>query len=178
MKKAFASSFLILLIAVLAGLSACSGSSPAGAAGSASKASLPAGIALAAEPAGAKPVKDVVAAARTGDEVVMVGRVGVEGSDRAYFTLVDPSLKACSETPLKDPCDTPWDFCCSPPEELAKLSALVQFRDGGELDGHLLQGNVLGFAGLDHLKSVVVKGKAEKDSSGNLTVVASGLFVR
>jgi hypothetical protein len=109
-----------------------------------------------------------------GDEVVCGRRVGIDGSDRAYFTLVDASLKACSETPLQDPCKTPWDFCCSPPEELAKLSALVQFREGGEL----VAGNVLGFDGLDHLKNVIVKGKAEKDSSGNLTVVASGIFVR
>jgi len=164
-----------IVIAALAGLCACGvSSSTTIVTAPARTASLPAAMALAAEPAGARPVKDVVLAAKTGDEVVVAGRVGVEGSDRAYFTLVDPSLKACSETPLEDPCETPWDFCCSPPEELAKVSALVQFRDGTEL----FPGSVLGFDGLDHLKSVVVKGKAEKDSSGNLTVVAGGIFVK
>ena len=35
-----------------------------------------------------------------------------------------------------------------------------------------------GFHGLDHLKKVVVRGTAEKDPQGNLTVVAKGVFVR
>ena len=164
----------VLLAALLAIPCACGGGSSAPSATAASKAALPARLALAAEPAGARPVKEVVRDAKSGDDVVVSGRVGIDGSDRAYFTLVDPSLKACSETPLKDPCKTPWDFCCSPPDELAKLSALVQFREGDAL----YPGNVLGFDGLDHLKNVVVKGKADKDSSGNLTIVASGIYVR
>ena len=162
-----------VLLAFLAIPSACGGGASAPAA-AASRAALPAGLALAAEPAGARPVKEVVRDAKSGEDVVLSGRVGIEGSDRAYFTLVDPSLKACSETPLEDPCKTPWDFCCSPPDELAKLSALVQFREGDAL----YPGSVLGFDGLDHLKTVVVKGKADKDASGNLTVVASGIYVR
>lgn len=145
-----------------------------GAQGSTSTARLPASLALSGEPAGARSVKEVVAAAQAGDEVVVSGRVGVEGSDRAYFTLVDSSLQACSETALNDPCETPWDFCCSPPDELSRLSALVEFRDGAAL----YPGSVLGFAGLEHLKGVVVKGKASKDAGGNLTVVASGIFVK
>jgi hypothetical protein len=170
----FASS--LVLVAPLA-LGACGGGqSPAGQGGqeSASKARLPAALALPGEPAGARSVKEVVAQAKSGDEVVVAGRVGVEGSDRAYFTLVDSSLQACSETAMNDPCETPWDFCCSPPDELSKLSALIEFRDGAGL----YSGNVLGFAGLEHLKGVVVKGKADKDASGNLTVVASGIFVK
>src|SRR5262249_35980764 len=115
-----------VLLAALA-LAACAGKEePA----HASTAQLPASLALASAHARALPVKEVGASAKTGDEVVVTGRMGVEGSDRAYFSLVDPSLKACSETPLKDPCPTPWDFCCSPPEELSKLSALIQFKNG------------------------------------------------
>jgi hypothetical protein len=137
-------------------------------------AALPESFALASEPAGAKPVKEVIASVKSGDEVLVAGRVGVEGSDRAYFSLVDASLKACSETPMNDPCKTPWDFCCTPSDELKKLAATVEFRDGAAL----YSGSVLGFRGLDHLKHVVVKGKAEKDAAGNLTIVASGIFVK
>lgn len=176
MAKALRPIFPAALAAALA-LGACGGGeSPAEQAkqGAASTARLPASLALPGEPAGARSVKEVVAGAKAGDEVVVSGRVGVEGSDRAYFTLVDSSLQACSETALNDPCETPWDFCCSPPDELSKLSALVEFRDGAGL----YPGSVLGFAGLEHLKGVVVKGKASKDSGGNLTVVASGIFVK
>lgn len=166
---------LVPVASLLVVLGACGreSSTPITAA-AANKAQLPAMLALAAEPPGARPVKDVVREAKSGDEVVVAGRVGVEGSDRAYFTLVDPSLQACSETPLEDPCKTPWDFCCTPPDELSRLSALIEFRDGAGLH----PGSVLGFDGLDHLKNVVVKGKADKDGSGNLTVVASGIYVR
>jgi hypothetical protein len=37
---------------------------------------------------------------------------------------------------------------------------------------------VIGWNGVDHLKTVVVKGRAERDSAGNLTIAASGVFVR
>ncbi len=133
---------------------------------------LPASFVLAGEPAGARPVKEIVSAARSGDEVVVAGRVGDTGSDRANFRLVDPSLKSCTE--IGDECKTPWDYCCTPPDEMAKVSATVVFQDGEKP----YAGTVLGFAGLDHLSSVVVKGRAEKDSSGNLTIVASGIFVK
>jgi hypothetical protein len=130
---------------------------------------------LASEPAGAKSVKDVVASAKSGDEVVVVGRVGEEGHDTAYFALVDSSLHACTEMPMPDPCPTPWDFCCTDAKERAKLSTTVEFRRGPAGVAH---GSILGVAGLDHLKTVVVTGKAEKDAHGNLTVAASGVFVR
>lgn len=133
---------------------------------------LPASFALATEPAGAKNVKEVVASAKTGDEVTVVGRVGIDGSDRAYFTLVDLSLKSCKEN--MDECKTPWDFCCTSADEMPKVTAMVQFRDGA----NPIATNVLGFQGLDHLSTVVVKGKAEKDATGNLVVAASGIFVR
>jgi|RhiMethySRZTD1v2_1073278.scaffolds.fasta_scaffold623516_2 hypothetical protein len=135
--------------------------------------SLPPAFALAAEPAAAKPVKDAVANAKSGEELVVVGRVGEAGAERAFFTLVDLGVVTCKERP-GDTCPTPWDYCCEPAEELAKSSATIEFRNGAKP----YAGSILGFHGLDHLSTVVVKGKAEKDSSGNLTIVADGVWVK
>jgi hypothetical protein len=154
-------------------LAGCFGKAPSsGGDRGAGASTLPESLALSSEPAGAKSVKEVVAAARSGDEVIASGRVGVEGTDLAYFTLVDSSLKSCTD--IGDECKTPWDFCCTPPDEMAKLSATVQFRDGDKS----WPTSVLGFQGLDHLSTVVVRGRAEKDPQGNLTIVATGVFVK
>jgi hypothetical protein len=139
----------------------------------AARASVPAAVALASEPAGAKPVHELVASAKPGDEVVAIGRVGDAGSDRADFLLVDPVLKSCTD--LGDQCETPWDYCCAAPEEKRANSAVVVLRDE---HGVPLSGTILGFAGLDHLGTVVVRGRAEPDAAGNLTIVATGLFVK
>src|SRR5262245_9596822 len=71
---------------------------------------------LASEPAAPRGVIDVRKAARNGDEVVVVGRVGgldkpfTEG--RAAFLVVDPSLKPSN-------CECPWDYCDCGEDELA-----------------------------------------------------------
>jgi hypothetical protein len=69
---------------------------------------------LAEEPAGAKGVLEVHKQAKDGDVVVIIGRIGGRKKpitdDRAFFTIVDPSLKACNEKGDQDT-ETPWDFC-------------------------------------------------------------------
>jgi len=162
-----------LLLAGGALASACGGDGDgARSAAAARRAALPASLVLPSEPAGARPVREVVAGAKSGDEVVLAGRVGREGSDRAWFSLVDPGQKSCTE--LDDDCPTPWDFCCTPADEMARVAANVEFRDGGAL----YPGSVIGVHGIDHLAEVVVTGRAEKDDHGNLTVVATGIFVK
>jgi hypothetical protein len=68
---------------------------------------------LAEEPAGTKGVIALREEVKDGDVVEVVGRVGGSkepiGKDRAYFTIVDLSLKSCKEKGDED-CDTPWDF--------------------------------------------------------------------
>ena len=86
---------------------------------------------LASEPAGAKGVKETRQQAKDGDEVVVVGRIG--GSvkpftGRAAFTIVDLKYKACSDRE-GDNCETPWDYCCESPDELAKGTVLVKLVD-------------------------------------------------
>src|SRR5262249_12834206 len=84
------------------------------------------------EPPDAKGVLDLKKDAKDGEDIVIVGRVGgrvepfVKG--RTSFTIVDPSLKTCSDKE-GDNCTTPWDYCCEHPENLARATVLVKFVD-------------------------------------------------
>ena len=112
-----------------------------------------------------------------GEDIVLVGRIGgsvnpwIEG--RAAFSIVDPTLKACSDIP-GDECKIPWDYCCET-HKLPTSTALVKFVDD---DGRPLKADARELLSLKELQTVVVRGKAKRDEAGNLTVLASGLFVR
>ena len=110
------------------------------------------------------------ASAKAGDELVLKGRVKDFVGGLAAFTLIDPSLRACSDEgdPMEDSCETPWDYCCIPGKEVAAACATVEFRDGSGV----LKESAEGFHGLAHLDTVIVRGTAELDSTGNLTLVA------
>ena len=147
----------------------------AGTAGGSQKSDAPApfdALALASEPAGAKPLGEVIAAQQGSGPVVARGRVGEDGGGSSWFTLVDPSLKDCIQ--IGDECKTPWDYCCTPNDVKKQQMANVELRVAGELVEHA----VLGWRGLDHLKDVVVAGQATKDSAGNVTIVATGIWVK
>ena len=140
-------------------------------------ATLPVGLFLAAEPAGAKPLEELKKTAKAGESVTLRGRIGgIEDpfvAGRAVFTVMGPGIKACSDNP-DDHCKTPWDYCCEPLEELKVGTANVEFREAGKI----VRSSMKGFHGLDHLKEVVVVGKPEKDAAGNVTVVAKGVYVK
>jgi len=131
---------------------------------------------LASEPAGARGVLETRQQAKDGDEIVLVGRIAgskapfVEG--RASFTVADLKIEPC---PDAEGCPTPWDCCCTPSEQL--LPALAQVKLVGA-DGKTLPVGAKELLGIKELTVVVVKGKANRDEKGNLTVVASGLFAR
>ncbi len=130
------------------------------------------------EPAGAKPVLAVRQESKDGDDVVVVGRIGgevkpwVEG--KAAFWIVDASIKSCKETE-DDDCKTPWDYCCLPKEELRGAMATVKFVDD---QGKTLASDARQLLGVKELQTVVVRGHAKRDEQGNLTVLATGLYVR
>ena len=132
---------------------------------------------VAQEPEGAQNVITVREAAEKGDDVLIVGRIGgganpwVEG--RAAFTLVDQSLRACSDIP-GDQCQTPWDYCCETPR-LPTSTALVKVVDE---NGELIKSDARELLNVKELDTVVVKGKAQRDDSGNLTVLAQGVYVK
>jgi hypothetical protein len=131
---------------------------------------------LAEAPAGAKGVLDVRKEAKEGDDVVVIGKVGGSKKpiikDRVAFTIVDPSLKSCDEIP-GDECPSPWDYCCSP--NLAQATVMIKVVDE---QGKTLAADPRQFLGIKELQTVIVRGKAKRDESGNLTIQASGLFVK
>jgi len=134
---------------------------------------------LATEPEGAKGVSEVRQHVKDGDAVVVVGRIGgdvkpwVDG--RAAFWIVDPSLKACGEGGDDDGCKTPWDYCCTPKEDLVKAMATVKIADEA---GQTISTDARELLGLKELQTVVVRGTAKRDADGNLTVIATGIYRR
>ena len=132
---------------------------------------------LSVEPEGAAEVIQARENAKNDDDVVIVGRIGgspnpwVEG--RAAFSIVDSSLKACSDIE-GDTCPMPWDYCC----ETAKLpmaTALIKIVDQ---DGNMVKSDARELLKLKELQTVVVRGKAARDEAGNLTILASGVYLR
>lgn len=113
--------------------------------------------------------------AKDQQDVVVVGRVGgrkspwVKGA--AAFSIVDRSLKACSERP-GDTCPTPWDFCCE--ADLPKATLLVLVQDA---DGKLIKKDARELLGLKELDTVFIQGKAKRDKTGNVSILASKFYV-
>jgi hypothetical protein len=137
-----------------------------------------AGYLLNAEPEAGAPINvlDARKDTKDGDDVVLVGRVGgsvspiVEG--RAMFTIADKSFKPCNETG-DDGCPTPWDYCC----EAGVNKGLATIKFVGE-DGKTIAADAREGFGLKELQTVVVKGKAKRDEAGNLTILATGVYVK
>lgn len=122
-------------------------------------------------PADAQPVLAVKAAAQTGDEVVVIGRVKDFNSSLAAFTLIDSSLKSCKET-KDDMCKTPWDYCCVEPNIVSGATISIEVHDDA---GRPHKQPMKGFHGLDHLQTIRVKGIATRDDAGNLRIAASAI---
>jgi hypothetical protein len=132
---------------------------------------------LAAEPAGAQEVIAVRSDAADGDKVVVVGRIGgdvnpwVEG--RAAFSVVDNSIRACSDIP-GDGCPTPWDYCCET-DKLKTGKILVKFVDDG---GQLIASDARELLGVGELDTVVIEGQVQKSEGGNAVLLAHGVYVK
>ena len=132
---------------------------------------------LAAEPGEAEDVIRARESAQDDDEVLVLGRIGgsanpwIEG--RAAFSIVDSSLKACSDIP-GDKCEKPWDYCCET-HKLPTATALVQVVDE---QGEVVRADARGLLNVEELSTVIVKGRAKRDDAGNLTILASGVYVR
>ena len=132
---------------------------------------------MAEEPEGAQEAIAARESAADGEEMTVVGRIGgavnpwVE--DRAAFTIVDNSLKACSDIP-GDACKTPWDYCCAT-DKLPGATVLVKFVDD---EGNLVDADARKLLPVEELSTVVGKGKAQRDDEGNLTLLASKVHVK
>ncbi len=129
------------------------------------------------KPEGAGDVIKVREDAGDGEDVVIVGRIGGSANPwikgRAAFSIVDGSLKACSDIE-GDSCPIPWDYCCET-SKLPTATALVKVVDE---DGELVKADARELLAVKELSTVVVKGKAQRDEAGNLTILATGVFVQ
>lgn len=129
------------------------------------------------EPDGAEDVIAVRESAKDGDEILITGRIGGEMKPivdgLVAFKIVDHSLNACSDIE-GDNCATPWDYCC----ETDKLPGATAFVELHDKDGNLVKGDAKEILNVKELSTVVVKGKAERDDAGNLTVVAESVYVK
>lgn len=128
---------------------------------------------LVAEPAGALDVIDVREKAKDGEPVVVLGRVGggakpwIDG--RAAFLLVDERMApSCTD----EKCDENCSHCA---QELAEATTMVKFL--GE-DGKVLPVDARQLLGLGEEQTVVIRGIANRDDSGNVSITAEGIFVR
>lgn len=128
------------------------------------------------EPAGAVDVLALRKDAKDEEQVVVVGRIGgrkdpwIKGM--AAFPIVDRSLTPCNEIE-GDACKFPWDYCCE--SNLPQATVLVKFVDE---NGKIIKQDPRSFFDVKELQTVVVAGKAQRDKSGNITVLASKLHVR
>jgi hypothetical protein len=134
------------------------------------------GYLLEEEPEDALDVVAVRKSAKNAEDVVIVGRIGgrktpwVKGA--AAFSIVDATVTACSEIP-GDRCPTPWDFCCE--ADLPSKTVLVAFVDEA---GKIVKKDARELLKVKELQTVVVKGKVKRDVTGNVSILASSLFVR
>jgi hypothetical protein len=165
------------LIVVAAGLSGCGTSGDSSKPNAGSPPTPDPRFVLTEEPADAKTVITARQDTKDGDEVTITGRIGgdvdpwVKG--RASFLIVDPSLVPCSERP-GDTCTTPWDYCCDT-DRLAASKATVKFVDEA---GQTLPTDARELLGVKELERVTIRGKAKRDEAGNLTVLASGIYIK
>jgi len=164
---------MLLLTLSLILLTGCG--SPTGGQGAPTNAEIPEQVQklmLPEEPRDARGVCELRKSSRDGDEVVLIGRIGGSKKSftgRAAFTVVDLGITPCDD----DGCGNPW--CSVPDKQLKESMALVRFAD---VEGKTLAFDISQMPGVKELATVVVRGKASRDSQGNLTVVASGLHVR
>jgi hypothetical protein len=132
--------------------------------------SLPADLFATTQPAGAVDIVTARRSAKDGEPIVVMGRVGGQkepvGANRAIVTLADLSLPTCDKATMKT-CETPWDSCCEPKEEIAAktISVRVVGADGKPIK------TGLGAAGIAPNKHLVVAGTARTGAAGGETLV-------
>lgn len=126
------------------------------------------------EPAKAAGVIAVRNTAKDQQDVLVLGRIGGKKNpwirNVAAFAIVDQSLQSCDQKGHN--CPYPWDYCCSP--NLAKSMVLVIFVDE---KGEPIKKDARELLGVKELDTVIVQGKARRDKTGNVVIMASKLHI-
>lgn len=166
-----------VLIAVASALVGCSTSGDAANVTPASASIDGSRFLLAEEPDGAVGVIAARESAKNGDPIVVVGRIGgaanpwVEG--RAAFTLLDASMSVVAAGEDDEAGEMCMEDCCAGAR--AACTTLVKVVDA---DGRLIAADARQLLGITDSDTLVVRGKASKDESGNFFVLADGVHVR
>lgn len=132
---------------------------------------------LSAEPSGALPVLDAREELSCDGAVTLVGQVGGAteplSPHKASFVIADPTLADDGHDGHE--CGDNCPFCKRKQENQAHGLALVEIVDP---DGKVVPIGAAALFGLEVDQTVVVQGRAEVDSLGNLVVKAPGLYIR
>ena len=127
------------------------------------------------EPEQSMPVGDARQQVQDGEQIALLGHIGgskepfVDGL--AAFTIVDPKVDYCLPD---EQCPTPWDYCCKQ-NEVKDNIATVKIVDE---NGATVARDAKGLLGVKELSLVVVQGTAQRDEQGNLTLLATKVFVK
>ena len=125
-----------------------------------------------------KDAADVIATRKDSkdqQDIVVVGRIGgrvnpwVKGM--AAFSIVDRALTPCNEME-GDTCKTPWDYCCA--TNLPKATLLVMVTNK---DGKVVKNDARKLLGVKELDTVTLVGKAKRDKAGNVSILASKVYI-
>lgn len=147
-------------------------------AGPSASSPLPASLFLDAVPEGITSVASLKASAQEGDAVVIKAVVGGRKqtfvNNRAVMTVIDATVdNPC--TGEDDHCPTPWDYCCTPPEQLLPNLASVQILGP---DARALTTDLNSVADLKPLSVLVIQGiVGPRPDNATLTINATGIFV-
>lgn len=164
-----------VLMSLTAMASGCSDGNADGDASLARSSSQPSEYLTDKEPTDGQPVGAARSTVEDGQTVTLVGTIGgsmepfVEGL--AAFTIVDPSVPYCAPD---EGCPSPWDYCCTQ-DQVAENIATVMLVDSA---GNPVEEDARELLGVQELATVTVRGTAERDAEGNLTIAANKVFVR
>ena len=127
------------------------------------------------EPTGAVPVGEARTNVEDEESVTLIGIVG--GSAKPFvdglaaFTIVDPKVSYCA---ADEGCPTPWDYCCTTDQVKDNIATVKVVDDAG----NPVASDARSLLNVKELSTVVVQGKAQRDEQGNLSVLASKVYVR
>lgn len=139
--------------------------------------SLPAGLFVTSKIEGATSVNELKKGAKEGDEVIIRGVVGgaVDPfvANRAVVSLIDYTVVSCKDN--GESCPTPWDYCCTPQEELTKARATIQVNGS---DGQPLKVAMNAGQKIKPYDVIIVRGKVgPRPATEVLTIYAAAIHV-
>ena len=143
-----------------------------------SSSGLPDSLFLTAAPTGIQTVSSLKEKASEGDEVVIKAVVGgrnkVFVNNRAVMTVIDAALdNPC--TGEDDHCKTPWDYCCTPSDELLPNMTSVQILGP---DNRPLAIDLSRIENLKPLTTLVIQGTVgPRADQRTLLINATGIFI-